>query len=72
MMASLVDQLAGEYAGRIKIGMVNVDEEGTLGEQHEVVSLPTMVLYQNGEILQKKVGALPKREIENLFKDVLY
>jgi len=71
MIAPFMDQLADEYADRIKIGKVNVDEEQELAGIHGIASIPTMVVYQNGNIVNQKTGALPKNEIEKLFKDFL-
>jgi thioredoxin 1 len=71
MIAPLIDQLAGEYAGRIKVGKVNVDEEGDLASRHGVISIPTIVVYQGGKIVNQKIGAVPKQAIESLFKDLL-
>jgi thioredoxin 1 len=71
MIGPLLDQLGEEYAGRLKIGKVNVDEEHTLAGRHNVVSIPTLVVYKDGKILRQKVGALPKHELENLVKDLV-
>jgi thioredoxin 1 len=71
MIAPLIGDLAGEYAGKIKVGKVNVDEEGDLASRHGVVSIPTLVVYQNGKIVNQKAGAAPKQVIEGLFKDLI-
>jgi thioredoxin 1 len=71
MVGPLLDQLAEEYTGRIKIGKVNVDEENDLAGQHNIVSIPTMVVYKDGKVVRQQVGARPKNEIENLFKDLV-
>ena len=71
IIGPILDQLASEYSGRIKIGKVNVDEEIGLATRHGVVSIPTLVLYQGGNIVRHQVGALPKHEIENMFKELL-
>jgi thioredoxin 1 len=71
MISPLIDQLAGEYAGRLKVGKVNVDEENELAARHSIVSIPTLILYTNGSIAGKKTGAAPKHEIETLFKDLV-
>ena len=71
MIAPFIDQLAGEYEGRIKIGKVNVDEENALAEGHGIASIPTLVLYKDGAIFEQKNGAGSKREIEALFKDLV-
>jgi thioredoxin 1 len=66
----LIDQLAGEYEGRLKVGKVNVDEQGDLAGRHGIVSIPTLVVYKDGGIVQKQVGAGSKQQIESLFKDL--
>jgi thioredoxin 1 len=71
MISPLIDQLAEEYAGRLKVGKVNVDEENELAGRHGIVSIPTLVLYKNGAIAGNKVGAAPKHEIESLFKNLI-
>jgi thioredoxin 1 len=71
MLAPVLSELAEEYAGRVKIGKVNVDEEGALAEQHSVASIPCLVVYNKGEQLKRQVGAVPKSSVEALFKDLL-
>jgi thioredoxin 1 len=71
MISPLLDQLGEEYAGRLKIAKVNVDEENDLASRHGIVSIPTLVLYKDGSIIRQQVGSLPKHEIENLFKDLV-
>jgi thioredoxin 1 len=71
MIGPLIDQLADEYSGRIKIGKINVDEENDLAGKHGIVSIPTLVLYKDGAVIRQKTGAVPKQDIENLFKDLV-
>jgi thioredoxin 1 len=71
MIAPFVDQLADEYSGRIKVGKVNVDEENDLAGRHGIVSIPTLVLYNNGAVAGQKTGAVPKHDIEALFKNLI-
>jgi thioredoxin 1 len=71
MIGPMIDQLAEEYSGRIKIGKVNVDEENDLAGKHGIVSIPTLILYKDGAIVRQKVGAMPKQAIEDLFKDLV-
>ena len=71
MIAPLIDQLAEEYAGRIKVGKVNVDEENALAERHGIASIPTLVVYKDGALVNKKAGAAPKHDIETLFKNLI-
>ena len=69
MIAPFIEQLADEYSGRIKVGKVNVDEENDLAGRHGIVSIPTLVVYKNGKVVNQAVGAVPKQNIESLFKN---
>jgi len=69
MIGPLIDELAGEYEGRVKIAKVNIDDESALAERHGIVSIPTLVLYKDGAVQAEKNGAAPKRDIEAMFKD---
>ena len=71
MIGPLIEQLAEEYAGRLKVGKVNVDEEAELASSHSIVSIPTLIVYKDGKIANQVAGALPKHSIEALFKDLI-
>ena len=71
MLGSVIDEIAGEYEGRLKVGKVNIDEHGALAERHGIVSIPTLVIYHNGEPAVQKTGAAPKHDIISLFKNLL-
>ena len=71
MIGPFIDQLSNEYEGRIKIGKVNVDEENGLAGRHGIVSIPTLVLYKDGAVVNQRNGAAPKHEIEALFKNYI-
>ena len=53
-------------AGTLKVGKINVDEQGELSMQFRIVSIPTLIVMKNGEVANKAVGAMPKEEILNL------
>ena len=71
MIGPIVEQLAEEYSGRIKVGKVNVDEEADLAGRHGIVSIPTLVVYKDGEIANQVIGSVPKQNIEALFKNLI-
>ena len=71
MIAPFIEQLADEYSGRLKVGKVNVDEEGELAGHHGVVSIPTLIVYKDGKVANQTIGAVPKQNIEALFKNLL-
>lgn len=64
MVAPIVDQLAAEYAGRIKIAKLNVDENPLTASKFETRSIPTLLLFKNGKLVNRLVGALPREAIE--------
>jgi thioredoxin 1 len=71
MIGPHIDELAKTYAGKIKIGKVNVDNESDLASRFNIISIPTLVVFKDGKAYKQKVGALPKHEIENMFKDLV-
>jgi thioredoxin 1 len=71
MMVPMLEDIAAEYEGRLKIVKVNVDEQPDLAEQHNVLTVPTLVLYKNGTVQDQRSGAVPKQGIIKFFKDFL-
>lgn len=71
MVAPVLDQLAYEYAGQIKITKLNVDNNPVTASQYGIQSIPTMLLFKNGKQVDKIVGAVPKPEIEKHIQAVL-
>ena len=71
MIAPAIDALAEEYSGRLKVGKVDVDEEGDLAAMHNVASIPTLVVYRDGKIANYSAGVQPKQKIAALFLDLL-
>lgn len=68
MIAPILAEIAEENAGRIKVGKVNVDEQMELAVKFGIQSIPTLLVFQNGELVNKSVGVLPKAKIEALIK----
>ncbi len=60
MIAPVLDELATEYQGKVKIGKVNVDEHQGLAAQYGVRSIPTLLILKNGQIAEQMVGAKSK------------
>ena len=68
MLAPVIEEIANEYAGKVKVGKVNVDDERELALEYGVSSIPTVMVFQNGEVKETSVGYRPKEEIEQLLK----
>jgi len=71
MIGPVLDQIAGEYSGQIKVGKINIDNNSALAERHGIVSIPTLIVYKDGELAAQKVGAASKYDIEALFKKLI-
>jgi thioredoxin 1 len=63
MIAPVVEELADEYAGKVTIGKLNVDEQGEIAQKYGVMSIPTLLLIKNGEIADKIVGFRGKSDL---------
>ena len=68
MVAPIIEQLAKEYAGRVAFGKLNVDENPLTSGDFEVQSIPTLLIFRNGEAVDGIVGAVPKYQIESRIK----
>lgn len=66
MLAPVLSEIAEEYKDKIKVCKINVDEEQELAEKFEVVSIPTLVIFENGQPVKKSVGYISKSELEKL------
>ena len=66
MLAPVIAELAEKYEGKVKVGKVNVDEENELAMKYQISSIPTLVLFRDGKIMNVKVGLSSKSEIENM------
>ncbi len=62
-IAPMIDELAAEYAGTIKVGKLNVDDSPGIAQEYKVFSIPTLVIFKNGQDVQRFVGVQPKARI---------
>ena len=68
MIARAIAEIAEEYAGEIKVGKIDVDESAELAIAFGVSSIPTIIVFKNGEIYKKSVGFRSKEQIEDMLK----
>lgn len=71
MVAPIVEQLAEEYAGKVKIGKINVDESADVAMKYGVMSIPTFIIFHHGEVFRKTVGAQNKKTLSEALNQVL-
>ncbi|MEW6157046.1 MAG: thioredoxin [Verrucomicrobiota bacterium] len=64
MIAPILDEIASEYDGRVKIGKVNIDDYQNLATQHGIRAIPTLLLFKNGLVEEQIVGLRSKRDLK--------
>ena len=71
MVAPIVDELANEYAGKVKVRKLNTDENPEVAGRYQVMSIPTILFFKNGQVVEKLVGARPKRQFKEMIDQLL-
>jgi len=70
-ISPVVDGLADEYEGQVKVAKLNVDENPATPGQYGVRGIPTLILFKDGQVVDQVVGAVPKNQLEGLIKKAL-
>jgi thioredoxin 1 len=65
-VAPIVDELANQYAGKLKVAKVNVDESTEVATRYQITSIPTFIVFKNGQVADRALGALPRSEFVKL------
>ena len=68
MFSPIVDEFAEENEGKVKVGKVNIDDEPDLASRFGVMSIPTAILFKNGQAVQSMVGVQPKAKLEEMVR----
>lgn len=71
MMTPTVDAIATDYAGRLKVGKMNVDENGGTAMRYNIRGIPTLLLFKGGQIVEQKVGACAKNDLQKMLENHL-
>ena len=71
MLAPVLQQAAEEHEGALKVGKVNVDDQRSLALHYGISSIPTLILFKNGKIIDTSVGFLQKAQLERFISQVL-
>lgn len=71
MVGPIVEEIASEYADKISVAKLNVDENPQVSHQYEVMSIPTLIVYEDGEVKKRIVGARPKKMLVDELADFL-
>ncbi len=70
-IAPVVEQLAKEYTGKLKVGKIDIDQNPKVPTQYDVRSIPTLLVFKDGKVVGQIVGAVPRPKIEDLIKKAL-
>jgi thioredoxin 1 len=65
-MAPTIDVVAGEYAGKAKVGKLDVDANGATAMRYNVRGIPTLLLFKGGQVVEQRVGAIGKSEVQKM------
>ncbi|HLC24322.1 MAG TPA: thioredoxin [Nitrosopumilaceae archaeon] len=71
MVGPVVEELAGEYSGKVNFVKVNVDESGEVASKYNIFSIPTLAIFTKGEIIAQQVGAASKDSYKNMIENAL-
>ncbi|MGD0498514.1 MAG: thioredoxin [Bryobacteraceae bacterium] len=66
MMAPTIDLVANEYSGRVKVGKLDVDSNGDTAMRYNIRGIPTLLLFQGGQVVEQRVGAVGKSEVQKM------
>jgi thioredoxin 1 len=65
-MAPTIDVVATEYAGRVKVGKLDVDSNGNTAMRYNIRGIPTLLLFKGGQVVEQRVGAVGKSEVQKM------
>ena len=68
MMGPFVEELATEYNGKMKVGKLNVDENGAMAGRYKVMSIPTFLVFKGGEVVDQMVGGVTKEKLKEMME----
>lgn len=71
MVAPIVEELASEYAGKLRVRKLNTDENPEIAGRYQIMSIPTILFFKNGQPVEKLVGARPKRQFKEVIDSLL-
>jgi len=71
MIAPILEELAGEYDGKVKIAKLDVDSNNQTAGRYNIMSIPSVLFFKNGEVVDQIVGAVPKAQLASRLEKVL-
>ena len=70
MLAPVIETLAEEFEGKVKVGKLNVDNAPDTAQAYGIMSIPTLLIFKNGEVVNKTIGVVAKSEIEQVLNNL--
>jgi len=71
MVAPAIEEISQKYAGRLKVGKLNVDENPLTSAKYGIQSIPTFIIFKNGKVLGQTAGAMPREALETKIGEIL-
>lgn len=71
MLSPIIEEIANEYEGKVRVGKIDVDEQNAIAEKFGVMSIPTLITFKNGEVVDISVGFKPKKVITDMIDKLL-
>ena len=71
MVAPIVEEIANQYADKVVVAKVDVDEMGELAQRYRIMNIPTLMLFKQGQLVDKAIGARPKAALEQMLNKAL-
>ena len=68
MMGPIIDQAAKDYTGKVTFGTLNVDDNGATAMKLRIMSIPTILFYKEGQVVERITGAIPREQLDKLIK----
>jgi thioredoxin 1 len=68
MMAPTIDAIASDYSGRIRVGKLNVDDNGNTAMRYGIRGIPTLLLFKGGQVVEQRVGAIGKTDVQKMLE----
>lgn len=71
MVGPILAQMADEYDGKLKVAKINVDEAGELATEYNIVSIPSILLFDKGKVVKQQIGAVPRQTLEQMVAEYI-
>ncbi len=70
-LAPVIDEMAVEFQGKVVFAKINTDKNQSFARKHQIMNIPTLLIFKNGEVVERIIGARPRRTLENMIKESL-